>query len=370
MKIGILTIHNAKNFGAVLQAYALQHSVGSEFEDVKVINYNNPHISSSLNIVRPARSISSIRRTVLDIIEFRSRQKACKEFKTFINKYLKVTTPFHKGEKPEEEFDIYLLGSDQVWNPNCISSTSTLDSTYFFDFAPKHSLKASYAASAGAHIFTEQEATKVRSLLHDFKHIGVRELELKRQIEKSFNLKASEVLDPTLLLTSEEWSQKFDLEQKNDQPYMVSYFVNRKNSFYNDILVRISKKLELPIISISPGILPDRSASKVYKDAGPLDFMRLIKNSSYVVTDSFHGVAFSLIFKVPFSVTSPGKSVIRIENLLSKLGLQERVIHPESHQDFIQTNISYSEASIKLDQERFKSKQFLSSILAAQPNNK
>ena len=202
MKIGIITIHNAKNYGAMLQAYALQE-VLAKYGETKIIDYDNPYISKSLNPIRFEASLKGVVIAAKDILEISDRLKSIKKFKGFLESHLNLTSTRHSSGDSVEKFDVYVSGSDQIWNPACINKEKQLDKNYFLSFAPDSSKKIAYASSAGSHKYTEKEKNKIKHLLGLYSHIGARESELKVVVKEIVSKDVEHVLDPTLLLNRE-----------------------------------------------------------------------------------------------------------------------------------------------------------------------
>jgi hypothetical protein len=362
MKIAIITIQNANNYGAVFQAYALQFIVSLK-GSVKIINYENRHISRSFDLIRFKASLHGVLGFGKDIFRIIPRKVVISKFKFFINNRFNLTFSINDvniSSKDWEEFDVFISGSDQIWNPDCISDNSTINPIYFLNFAPKRSRKISYASSVGAYKFNEIEITKLKALLEDFSYISVREKDTKDFLSKVLNRDVFHVLDPTLLLNKNQWLELLTDNNNyyQEEEYILLYTVP-KVSLIREAVKYFSKKIGLRVISLEQGLNAGAKVDKQYRDAGPEDFLSLFNKASFVITDSFHGVCFSVNFEKPFVAISPGKNVNRMESLLSAIGLENRIAHEKIDFEQISTNMSFALASKKLQLLRNASLNYL-----------
>lgn len=317
MKIGILTFHSAHNYGAVLQAYALQKYLMSFNHTVEFINYNNE------KLLRVYKWFEFKRFKTLNVTKFYTefkllspRKRRFVKFESFIDKYLYLSPKNYDTKS----YDVIIIGSDQVWNTDL---TSGFDKMYWGNFVIKNECNLiSYAASMQDEI-SESNKLQIKKLLGNFSGISVREDSIARNLAMLLGIDIPVVLDPTLLLSSNEWEQ-ICANKIVRRPYLLFYQV-RKNEKAKLIAEQIAENLNLEIVNLSAGI--DLNNSPEFIDAGPLDFVSLFKNASYVVCTSFHGTVFSIIFNVPFCsiILNDGKDN-RVLSLLSKLNLVDRGI--------------------------------------------
>ena len=365
MKIALITIHNVTNYGAILQAYATKE-VLSKFGEVKIINYQKKHLSSHMDLVRFEMSVHGMKRLVHDLLNFFARRKLISKFKNFIQSSFDLTSKIHDNQDFNDElgdFDLYVCGSDQIWNPSIVSSSMDLDPIYFLSFAPKGAAKISYASSIGHHYFNDAEEEVVQKLLKDFRHISIREEDGKQKLLKIFpRMEIDVVLDPTLLLSKTEWLHKFGiLESINPhEKYILVYSVPR-TELIRKAINYFSKKLGYKVYSIDKMLLPLTKVDKHINDADPIDFIKLFSNASFVITDSFHGLCFAINFEIPFVAVSSNKVGNRQENLLALLGINEEDALARSETDFdkIPLNLEFNSIRKKLEFYREKSMNYL-----------
>lgn len=317
MKIGILTFHRAHNYGAVLQAYALQEYLFSLNQNVEFIDYKNRKLLEIYRWFNYYRfKTKRIGRVLEEIKLLPYRKRRYEKFDSFINSKLNLS--------PKEfdlmSYDVIIIGSDQVWNT---SLTKGYDKMYWGNFIFRKDCKLiSYAASMQDEI-KEESKNDIKKLLSRFSGISVRETSIAECLRSFVYKDISVVLDPTLLLTKEQWGDVCH-NRIIKEPYLLFYQV-RKNDKAKSIAERVAKQLHLKLIHLSAGIDLHNSIDVI--DSGPVEFVNLFKYANFVVCTSFHGTVFSIIFNVPFySVLLNDGKDNRAVDLLSKLGLDDRGI--------------------------------------------
>ncbi len=366
MKIALLTIHNANNYGAILQTFALQ-TVLSTYGKVEIIDYNNRHISRSLDLIRLKPSLHGLLGMGKDIFRLYPRHKVIKKFKIFSNEYINKTKEYNLNNIQNcvtNAYDIYIAGSDQIWNPSCISNNCIIDKTYFLSFVPEGIKKVSYASSIGKHIYSDDEKKIVKNSLNDFFAVSVREKDGQTQLENILDKNVEHVLDPTLLLSKDEWIKALDIKNYNSQKekYILVYSVP-KSPLIKNTTEYFKKKLGLKVISIDQDPFTFSAIDQHIKDAGPLNYLELFLNAEFIITDSFHGTCYSLNFEKQFVSVSPGVHSNRIESLLSLLKTADRILNNERDCQNIDNAIDYNNVRKKLIDERKKSLSFLDKAL-------
>ena len=321
-------MHKVLNYGSALQAYALQHYISKLGYDAELIDYVFPNGSR--------KKQQTLKQKILSIIKKLLSGGFIKEhrFKKFYDNYYILSkkqyiTP-DELKKANLQYDIYMTGSDQVWNPIHIKN----DFSFFFPFKiPNSSRKVSYAASISVSRLDDSLKPTFKKLLESYSSISVRESSGVVIIEDLLGRKAEHVCDPTLLLTKDEWSDLVkDREVPYEKPYILVYILSYAYNPYpeiNNIIDIIQQKLGLHLI-ILDGRLKDfkRKNATVIKNAGPLEFINLVKNSSFIITTSFHGTAFALNFGVPFYSVIKDYSGVddRMLDLLKKTQNEDKAI--------------------------------------------
>lgn len=328
-KTATITFHAAHNYGSNLQAYALQQTLLSLGCENEIINLRTFRQKDSYNIFTKRRGIKYLFKNFFRLLHYRDLKKAHNRFEYFINNKLVLTKEFNSCEElnlTHFDFDYYIAGSDQIWNP----IPSDFDWAYYLTFVHKGK-KISYAPSFGqlASIGDKHTTEKIAEELAKFEAISVREQGAADNVKQLLGISPTIVLDPTLLIPKEHW---LDLV-KDKKRIIVGDYILFYTLFADKerlrIVKKISKILNIPIVTsnfsnqydvINPFI-------KCY-DAGPLEFLTLIRDAKLVVSSSFHGTVFSILLNTPFFAIN-GMQDARISTLLKTVGLENRSISLE-----------------------------------------
>ena len=366
--ITILTFQRAKNYGAVLQAFALKTALRSICEhNVEILDYDFVVAGMNDNLKNHYKKRGKVKFIIfifIKIIEkflgtlfINSIKKREIKITSFIDKYL--INPNQKryniGNVKTIDSDLYIVGSDQVWNYSIAGG----DKTFFLEFVPEKSKKFSYAASFGFEDVFLKYKKECIDLLRNFEGISLREPigydVLSKEIKEPFIH-----IDPTLLLDASVWS---GFTADTGEKYILVYNVIPPNKLYK-AAKETAKKKRLKMIEITSGfssfILNPKS--KKLLDKSPEEFVSLIANAEYVFTTSFHGTTFSVLFKKKFFTELNCNNYYnhRVENLLNLLGLEERAID-NCGGDFSK-EINWDSVDGKLNAERKKSFDYLAKI--------
>lgn len=320
MKIGIMTMHRVQNMGSVLQAYALQYKIKQLGYKSELIDYAFPPSKEKQFGLKDLVSWGwdmihgfPEKKRKKKIEEFRKRFLSCSE-KTYDRNLLLSEPP---------QYDLYCTGSDQVWNPFHVGE----DTSFMMDFAPVDTPRIAYASSFATREVDEPYFSLYAKYLSRYREITVREESGVGIIKQMIDKEALVVCDPTLLLSSEEWGDLADSSTLRVPKgyiliYLLGYMFNPRPGFYG-IVGEVSGALKLPVYIVNPFASDSVKRNiKAIKGAGPADFVRLFKEASFVVTDSFHGAAFATIFNVPMIgvVKDVNNGDGRISTLRSKVG--------------------------------------------------
>ncbi len=315
MRIGILTFSNAFNLGAALQAYSLQKTLEEMGNDAELIDYRCPAIEA-MHKMRPVFQLElSVKQRIYNLlynIVFFSRRIRFLRFRKFSkrsDKYTKASIRDTNGK-----YDLFVTGSDQVFNLKLTKN----DTTYFLDFVEK-GRKASYAASLGAYQAESKEL--YLNNLKSFQALSVREKSSVDLFEREFGFSADVMPDPVFLHSGEEWKKLLDIKEKKEKKYILIYALIEDNKLY-EIAGKVAKECGMEIVVITKALKPLGRANHIIRNAGPKEFVKLITNAGYVVTNSFHGTAFSLIFEKQFTILLPTAAPERILDLLNMVGLE------------------------------------------------
>lgn len=364
-KIALITIHKANNYGAILQSYATK-KVLSQFGEVKTIDYNNRYLNRHLDFIRFTPSIHGLKMLVHDLLRITDRIKVISSFRRFIKENMNLTAKLSSEELMQGmagEFDTYVCGSDQIWNPLIVTPDKKIDPIFFLSFAPRIAKKISYASSIGGHQFTDAEKKQVKGLLEDFSMISTRESDGEKKLSEILPDRViNHVLDPTLLLSKDEWLAALNIVlQKPKEKYILVYSVPRTELIKNAVNY-FSKKLNLKIIAIDQMLFPLTKVDEHIRDAGIKTFVELFANAEFIITDSFHGVCFAVNFGKSFVAISAGKKSNRIESLLDLLNINDRLLSEQTEFDNLEIEINTRMVLSKLSNARIASKDILFQI--------
>ena len=335
MKIKTITCHDVYNYGASLQAYALQQYLSSLGHDVEIIDYKPDYMRVHYNFwYVPDNSRYYCKAMKSGLFRFflccyfapaRFATYGRKlKFDIFTRKYLHLTKRYLSYQDLIDcppEADVYIAGSDQIWNCKLPNGK---DPAYFLQFGDKGIKRISYAASFAIPEIPDENKLQMHDWLKLFNAISVRE-KTGVKILDSLSVKGIEVLDPVFLLTHDTWKTFCNCrtgEEKKKYILVYDLFLN------DDRLVkeakRLSSKYNLEIISVDAS-RKCPFADKNISNAGPEEFVKLIANAEYVVTNSFHATAFSIIFNRRFSVYYKYSNISRISDILSTLGIEKQL---------------------------------------------
>ena len=355
MKVGILTFQQAINYGAVLQLYALQKTVQKLGIDSEVINYISPKLENDYKIIKYNTGLKNL---LANIFCAKALYERKRRFKIFEKKYLNLTDELYYKEDLTRicnEYDYVITGSDQVWN---YAITDT-DSTYMLNFVEDSNKKISYAASFGVAQIPDELKVWYKNLLQDFKAISVREKHGQKILKEICNRDITVTLDPTLLLDKYEWGN-FCYNFKERTKYILVYSL-RNSNLLNSMAKNLKIETGYDVIVLNP-----RVRYMYTKDSraivGPEEFVNLFFNAEYVLTDSFHGTAFSINFNKKFLCelnTDKNNVNSRLESLFDLLNLKNRTIDSLQKLDKIYDNIDYNNINNILNNERRKSLNYL-----------
>lgn len=330
--IGIITIHKINNYGSVLQAYALQKACEELGFNVEVIDYNYPNVFHASNKYVNSVDSQPNEPRWLKALYSLELLKQHKGIKSFVAKYEHLSSKQYGhpseliGDIPH--YDIYITGSDQLWNPRHCNG----DPAFLLHFAPDNALKISYAASIGVNSIPEDLKLQYKELLSRYAFISVRENSGAQVVWEVAGKKAAVVLDPTLLLNKDQWNQIAVPKRQFKKKYILCYFLNYTfNAFpYVDQLADYMQQetgYEIVRVARPPHKL-GLSHTHYRIGASPEEFLALVRDAEMVLTTSFHGTAFAVNYGKPvFTVVQDrNASDSRQVSLMCNLGLEDQIL--------------------------------------------
>ena len=332
MKVGILTFHASHNYGSMLQAYALQKILNVLGIENEIINFRSA-IQKSL--IPPPVSLrhprSSIRKFLAKPHQTMALLRKYHRFEKFLSQDLKVTRELNTALQVADfiavaDYDAIITGSDQIWNPGCWD----FDMTYLCDFK-FDGKRIAYAPSLGSHpeLISPVNTSKIITAINRYDNISTRESRGSSFLSKYTHKPVEVVLDPTLLLDSIEYEVLLSDNPTQTEPYIFYYTPREEPGFFK-------KAIELSELTGMKIIVTQDHPYYNYKnivrclDCGPREFLSILRHSEYSIGNSFHLLAFSLIFNKNFFLLSH-ECDSRMMNLLAPLGLQDRLLNVESH---------------------------------------
>lgn len=351
----ISTFHFCPNYGAMLQTYALQEFLRTMFLEVRVLDYRPQYLQNQYRYIN-TYSFASILMSLWSLPTFFRKKMAFKRFE----KNLSLTSGrfYCKEEITFQPFEYFFLGSDQIWNPDI---TDGFDPVYFGNIPkPSDSYTIAYAASIGKSVFTKKESTQFKQLIKGISKIAMREDDARELVRKETGEETTVVVDPTILVGGECF-RKF-IHSVNCSGYIFVYTLGA-DSRVIDVANEVAKTKGSKIIQVS-GVKKGLFFSKheVIYDAGVEDFLSLLYHADYVVTDSFHGTAFSILFHKEF-ITIPHKTRGgRMQSLLSKTNLLTRLSQQVSD-SLLMSTIDWIDVDNRLERVRTESKEYIKSVI-------
>lgn len=316
MKIEIITCHTPYNYGAVLQCYATVRFIQQMGCYAEIINYQTPSIASPLYY--------KVIRYCLRKVDF---IKCKKIFGQFLRNNIPLTHDYHSYNELEQDVpiaDIYIAGSDQIWN---IHLKNGNDKAFFLEFIPQNKKKISYASSLGEVSLDDKQLKYFKEKLAGFDAISVREKRSAEIFKENHICDAKAVVDPVFLLDQQQW-ENIQKEIKYEKYVLVYSFYRRKELY--EYARKLANELHCKLYVIST-LWSDRRFphDRFIWIPSVEEFVSYFANAENVVTNSYHGVIFSIIFKKNFHVFNSITGMDRIDDLLSQLHLKDRIIEDD-----------------------------------------
>lgn len=381
MRVGIVTIyHRNYNHGGLLQAFALQQVIEQMGYYCEVLTFDSPMLSrlrQRLTHYTPRQVYnvfsSKIKNRFLSSSEkreiMRSRKQAFEDFESTIrhSSYIKTGRFAEKAL----DYDVVVCGSDQVWNPAWWNSIRLLEG-----FDGSDVKKVSYAASIGRTSLSNKDSQRLKRSLSDFKHVSVREQSAVDLVQSicGGEFTVTLTLDPTLLLDRSEWLSLLNVTEELRipiEPYAFIYMVDKQNS-YTRRAIQICEESGMKSVVVSGKDYIEFKSENVtvLNDCKPSEWVKLIDRAEVVLTDSFHGTAFSVNFNKPFwCFRRPHSSIVsddRQEGFLRRMGLEKRIIEPSKINTLrAEDDIEFTKSNAKLQSDKKASLEYLAeSILS------
>ena len=298
-KVGIITYHFARNYGAVLQCYALRKYLEKVGYDATVLNAISRVQEKNNSVFHKKDGIKNVIVNVVLLPFVKQRLRKEKGFADFVENYIPHTEKVENVEQlkalvDREQYRAIITGSDQVWNPHIFD----FDEMFFFPFETK-AIKVGYSVSIG-----ESSLEDIRGYskyAKDFPYVGLREKGAKEKVEAICGHSVVDTVDPVLLLTREDWETFVDKSSPlAKEKYLLCYLIDKKPIKQNmAIAEQIAKERGLKIKYIWMHLEKESFRGNFINDASPVEFLNYMYHASAVMTDGYHGTVFSTIFNKP-----------------------------------------------------------------------
>ena len=371
MRTGLITFHFAHHYGAQLQALATMRAIQSLGHDCEIIDYRLPHTTRTNQLFKKSGGVRGMASDAHTALHYGAFQRRFRRFEAFVAEEMALSprryTAFEQLRADPPAYDVYVAGSDQIWNPY-IFQDKQFDPSFLLGFV-REGRRIAYAPSLGVPELPEDKAEELRRFLTPFSALSVREKRGQVLLREAAGRDARVVLDPTLLLTGEDWGE-LAAAPKRQGPYILCYFVSDPGEAVPYALA-LSARTGWPIVQLAGARRKIDGAAELVFDAGPREFLGLFRHASAVVTNSFHGAAFSLQFQKDFFTSmSPREraepTFSRIYSLLSRLGCADRILGLDTTAP-VDAPIDYGAVYEKLAAARADSLSYLGAAIEGAP---
>ena len=360
MKVKIITLHRVYNYGSVLQAYATEKQIEKYTNaDTEIIDYYSPLRTPRVLLLDNGGYSNFIKSTVYRLFHSLSILLKINTFGGFLNRHCKLTKKYVAfadllADPPEA--DIYVTGSDQVWNS---TYNQGIDKAFFLQFSDEKAKKVAFVSSFGMTEIPEKEKTETIKYLKQYSAISVREDEAVELMEKEGLASPSWLIDPTLQLTKEDWLA-ISSKRLVKEPYLILMLLYNEDEGATEYAREIANQKGLKVVKISWEIKKSNLVDKLFTHRTPEDFLSLFAYADFVVTNSFHGTAFAINFERQFIVVPRKEFNSRITSLLGLTKLTSRLVTSTEEAISVSNQlIDYLPINEILFSEREKAKNFI-----------
>lgn len=357
-KIGIMTFHRAINYGAMLQAVALQQAIKRMGYEAELIDY----VDKLYDHYEISYQASNIVKTLLKYLLSGKVRLRNKRFEQFLLANADISEQTYSKDTirniDEDAYRQFFTGSDQVFNPSIID----YDENYLLGFVHNKNKCNSYAASIGLSELSEMEQKWLGRYIKDYHRILIREKSGQNILNQMGLRNSILVADPTFLLTKDEW-EAMEHKIKIPKHYILCYGFQR-NEYMENCVNMLSEDRNMLVCVISDRLISDGSLRKQLRGIGPAEWLYLIHSADYIVTNSFHGMVFSFIFQKQVWVADSNDGTFsRMEDFLDEMGCHKRIVKGRE-QAIIESNIDYALVKPKLEDYVARSRAVLQGIVS------
>lgn len=364
MKISVITIHRIYNYGSVLQTYATQKLFEEKGHQVEIVDYISPQRTIFRYFLRNSAwgELYGLKKVLYRTLKIGSIILKEHTFGLFRKKYLNLSkryvTPADLDQDPPVA-DLYVTGSDQTWN-SCYNEG--VDRGYFLDFIPHEARRISFVSSFGMDKLPEDEREETIRYLERYDALSVREDAAKKLLAELGFDDAVQLIDPTLQIKKEEWLSLAS-PRKYRKPYVLLLLLYSEDNGATELAREIADRNGWKVVKLSWEMSRPAKVDKLMTHRSPEDFLSLMQHAEFVVTNSFHGLAFSINLEKQFLVVPRNEFNSRIESLLRLTGLENRMFSMNQVDYVVDTPIDYVPVRLILEKERNRAQSFLEDYL-------
>lgn len=354
MKISVITMHAVKNYGSVLQTYATQKLLTDLGHDVEIVNYiRNKNLNSNL-LKTWTKDDKGIKKKIKSLILKPTIRSWKKIFGEYLDEYINLTPYVYSSEEDlinnPPIADIFCTGSDQVWNSGW---NNGIEKAFYLTFVPDNIPKIAIAASIGKNKLDKEEIDIILPYLRRYDYISMREISGLNIIRDMGLTNVGFCLDPTLLISKEEWLEhaKYPPMRKK---YILVYQLNHDKEF-DDYAVRLAKRKGLELYRVCTRYDQCRFSGKPIFIPKVQELLGLINNAEFIITNSFHATIFCINLNKEFISIYPNEYSSRISDILDVFSLQDRHLTNYNQYEIIDSKIDYKKVNLKLCEYRLQS---------------
>ena len=374
MKISVITLHTVNNYGSVLQTYATQKVFESLGHTTEIIDYwradnlTEPCIDKLLAhpAMQKSRRIWDSCSLLRKAVRIPLRHKVLndrKSVQSFLSRHVNLSknqyTSYEALCENPPDADVYVTGSDQVWNSIW---NNGLDPAFFLGFAPAEKKKISFSASIGRTELDDWELEPMRAALSSYDAISVRESSAVALLREKLGLSSTLTLDPTLMLDGDQWRALANTTRDMEGRYLLVYQLNR-NPELDRYIEQLAQKEGLDILRLAYGNSEKKKAGRCLLRPSVEAFLGAFSNAACVITDSFHATSFALNMGVDFISVAPHNFGTRINSILEMTHTQHRLLRDYTDFDLCHTPVNKKEVRNILDRKRDETLTFLKNAL-------
>lgn len=356
LDIKLITFHSSLSYGGCLQTIAIVRLFSKMGVDITVIDYENEFEARKRNgQLFKHGTYKEILEYIIKDLFFKGKWCRRRAFGNIKSEYTSITKEYCNIVDLEKlRADVFVVGSDQVWNG---SITNGVDEIFLLSFAGD-SKRVSLSSSMGSYHPKHNEEELFKNELRKFSSISVREVYAKNILERIVGKEIDVLIDPTLMLSKNEWQNIAfrGINHITEGKYILVFVINKHSTDMTKIYKYYKNILKLPVLKIMLNTYKSRSVDKVVAGPTPEEFVELIGRASFVITDSFHGLAFSINMNVPFAFINVEGNNDRMSELLDNCGLLDRALKDNKMVDI---DCDFSTANTFLESERIKSKKWI-----------